>query len=182
MERAFIITEKSKYYKDLKKYEANYLSQVNSIFKFLNENGVESEKYLLRGDGFVNVAFEESDIEDIVLGIIPTEEDNINFNKMLTKTDKYGLRYFKKRSEIGKKVAKYCVDEEVVINLSEPHTFDYLESLGYSRYKRALISLDERNYALKVESDTLREDDIPYGFIPIKISEFYKYKEEKTKK
>ncbi len=180
MERAFIITEESNYFKALKEFESNYKNQSNNIFKFLKENGIKAEKYYLRGDGLCNVPFKEENMKEIVLGIIPTDEDNINFDKMLTKSDKYGLRYFKKRSLIGKKIAKYCVDKKLIINLSEPFVFDYLKTVGYGSFSRALLTIDNTKYALKVKSDSLREDDNPKGFIPIKLSEFYKYKESKT--
>lgn len=179
MERAFIVTSESKYHKELKIYEENYRNQIKAMNEFFELVGIETEKYYLRGDGRINKPFEEFRKNDIKLGIIPTDNDNVNFDKMLTRTDEHGSRDFRRNSKIGKELADYCIKNKVIINVREPEVRGYIESVGWRRYSRALLSMDDGNYALKVKSDSLREDDTPEGFIPIKLSEFYKLVEEK---
>jgi hypothetical protein len=53
-----------------------------------------------------------------------------------------------------------------------------LESLSYYAYSSGLFKYNDCYY-LNVDSEILKEDDIPEGFIDIKMSEFYKTKEQK---
>jgi hypothetical protein len=96
---------------------------------------------------------------------------------MLRKENNYGLCPFKKKSKINKEFQNYCIETQIIINLSEPYLRDYLKSLDYGRYSRSLFKHEDVWY-LKVISDYLKDDDIPEGFTEIKLSEFYRIAEE----
>lgn len=55
---------------------------------------------------------------------------------------------------------------------------DYLESLSYYAYSSGLFKYNDYYY-LNVDSEILKDDDVPEGFVEIKMSEFYKIKEQK---
>ena len=177
MEKAFRIESNAKYYIDLEKYIANADQQRKLVDNFCKSKGIESTRYRVGGDGFVNKPFEEHEKEDIGLDIIPTEKDKENFGKMLRKENNYGLCPFKKKSKINKDFQNYCIETQMIINLSEPYLRDYLKSLDCGRYSRSLFKHEDVWY-LKVISDYLKDDDIPEGFTEIKLSEFYRIAEE----
>lgn len=176
MERCFIATKESKYFKDCEEYFKKAEKQSNFVKRFFNEKGIEGSKYIVGGNGCVNVPF--SDFEKSKIGIkIESTENNLNkFNKMLCKPDKYNLRQFKKNSKVSKEFAQKCVDEEIVINLYQPRIGDYFDSLGFNGYSYQRLYNDEQYY-IKIESEYLKEDEILNGFIEIKDSEFYIMKE-----
>lgn len=177
MERAFLATKESQYYKDLENYFKMLKEQNKFINKFFKENNISAEQYRVRGNGWCNVYFEEYDKKDINLYIVPTENDLKLYAKQLTKPNENGLCKFRNNSKIGKLFAQECVDNKVIINILSLDLRDYLKSLDWGRYSFQRVP-SEVGYYLKVSSDFLKEDDIPEGFIPIKLSEFYKIKEE----
>lgn len=178
MERAFYITKESKYYKDLNRYIEMTKNQKSQVFKFLEENNIQAEKYYVRGDGMCNCPFGEFDKDDIRLYIIPTENDLQTIGKQLCRVvNDNGLCQFRANSKISKKFAQYCVDNEVIINILELDLRDYLKSINWMGYSQRKFPWKD-GYYLKVTSDLLKEDDNPEGFVPIKLSEFYKALEE----
>lgn len=91
MKRAFYVTKESKYYKDLIEYIEMTKNQKLQVFKFLEENGIQAEKYYVRGDGMCNCAFNEFDKDDIRLYIMPTENDLKTIGKQLCRANNNGL-------------------------------------------------------------------------------------------
>jgi hypothetical protein len=177
MEKAFRIESNAEYYIALEKYIANADEQRRLVNEFLKNHNIEANKYRVGGSGFVNKPFKEFNKDEIVLEILPTEKDKENFGKMLKKENDYGLCGFKKKSKISKEFQDYCIETNMIINIHQPDLRDYLKSLDWYKYSRSLIK-HEDIYYLKVQSDLLKDDDIPEGFTEIKISEFYKVVEE----
>lgn len=177
MEKAFKIENNAKYYIDLEKYIDNANQQRKLVDEFLKSKKIEATQYRVGGSGSVNKPFEEYNKDEIILDILPTEKDKENFGKMLRKENDYGLCSFKKKSKINKEFQDYCIETQIIINLYQPDLRDYLKSLDWYKYSRALIKHDDYWY-LKVQSDLLKDDDVPEGFIEIKLSEFYKVVEE----
>jgi len=178
MEKAFRIESNEKYYIDLEKYIHITDEQRKLIKEFMDNHNIKADKYYLSGTGFMNCTFKERDKEDISFGIIPTEEDKATFSKMLCKEKEEGLCLFKKKSKILKELQDYCIENEVVINSWKPRLRDYLVSLSYYAYSSGLFKYNNCYY-LNVDSEILKDDDVPEGFIEIKMSEFYKIKEVK---
>lgn len=179
MEKAFRIESNAEYYIDLEEYINMVNKQKELISIFMDKHNIKTNKYYLSGTGFMNCAFEERDKEDISFGIVPTEDDKDTFSKMLCK-EKEGLCLFKKKSNILKELQDYCIENEVVINLWKPRLRDYLKSLSYYAYSSGLFKYNDCYY-LNVDSEILKDDDIPKGFIEMKMSEFYKIVEESKK-
>lgn len=177
MERAFLVTKESKYYKDLEEYFNMVNEQKEFVKEFFKNNNINAEEYNVGGNGGCNSPFGEYSKKDIFLRIVPTEDDLRLYEKQLTKADQYNLRRFKSNSKIGKLFAQECIDNEVIINILSLDLRDYLTSIGWYRYSFQRIPCEEVYY-LKVVSDFLKEDDVPLGFTPIKLSEFYKKLEE----
>jgi hypothetical protein len=177
MEKAFKIESNAKYYIDLEKYISNADQQRNLVDEFLKSKGIEANKYRVGANGLVNKPFEEYLKGEIVLDILPTEKDKENFGKMLKKANEYELCGFKKKSKINKEFQDYCVETKMIINLYQPDLRDYLKSMDWHRYSRSLIKHGGIWY-LKVQSDLLKDDDIPEGFTEIKLSDFYKVVED----
>lgn len=180
MERCFIVSKESDYFKDLEIYIENCEEQRQFIIKFFKEKGIEASQYIVGGDGFVNCPFNEYSKKSIKLRIVPTDKDFVNFGKMLCKKDERGLCAFRKSSSIGKEFTQRCIDEKVVINLYPPRVSDYFQSLGFMRCSYEQFKHNDKLY-LKVSSERLKENDTPEGFKEIKLSEYYLIKEEYEK-
>lgn len=181
MERSFIITEESKLLKSFNNYFEMAENQKKFVHNFLTEKGIEGNKFLVSGNGFCNIPFSERHKHEIGLYILPTENDNQKFGKWLKIPHKHhGLCGFKANSEISKEFAQKCVENKIVINLDKPQIRDYLSSLGWHRYAWRFFKHNEKHY-LHVRSEYLKKDDLPEGFIEIKLSEFYRVFEEAEK-
>lgn len=181
MERAFKISDTSKYAVDLDKYieRANY---TNSKIKELTKKlGIEANMYFLYGNGMCNVPFNEFGKKDIRFAILPTDNDLKKFSKELCKADNEGYRSFRVNSKTMKEIQDFCIEEKIIINLLPLDERDYFQSLRWRGYSRQRFKLDGILY-MKISSEALTEDDIPEGFEIIKLSEFYskleKYKED----
>ena len=72
MVRAFLVTKKSEYYKDLQKYIERVNLQKKQIREFNEVNGIESEMCGISGDGMCNCSFDDFDKGGIRLYIVPT--------------------------------------------------------------------------------------------------------------
>lgn len=176
MEKAFIVSKESELYKDIEKYRKLESEQKKLINKFFEEHGIEANTYRITGDGLVNKPFQGYD-SDIALHIDPTKNDLNNYGKLLNKEGRYGLRTFRKNSKIAKEFTKRCIDEQIVINLWYPRVGDYFESISF--YGCGFTIFEHENCVyLRVESNFLKEDDIPEGFKEIRLWEFYKMQEE----
>lgn len=174
MEKAFKVTKNSKYYKDFTKYMELVESQRKFVKGFFETNNIKAKNYYIGGNGFFNVPFENE--SNINLYIIPTENDNENYGKQLTKPDDRGLCRFKKTSKIRKLFARGCVENKIVINIADIDLRDYF-SMDWQGYSQTRIPCEE-GYLLKVKSNGLKDGDIPQGFEEIKLSEFHLALEE----
>lgn len=172
MERAFLVTKESQYYKDIQEYIDMIQNQKQQVVDFTKDKGIEANEYSVSGDGGCNCSFGEFDKKEITFYIVPTENDIEKFQKQLLKPLSNGLRQFRKSSKIAKEFQQYCVDNKVIINILQPDLRDYLKSMGWVGYRRQMVECNQ-GYYLKVESELLKESDNPKGFIPIKTSEFY---------
>lgn len=178
MERSFRVSEQNDFYKNMDKYYEMVNHQKQLVGEFLKENGIQSTLYRVLGDGFCNIPFKEKDKKDIRLGIVPTEEDVNTYDKVLCKPMSKGLRIFKTNSKIGKLFADFAVENEIVINILSVDIRDYFKSLEwYNRCSQESFKFKDYYY-LKINSEDLKEDDIPEGMEVIKTSEFYEIMEE----
>ncbi len=173
MERCFKVSKESELVKDYVTYNALLDIQRDFINKFFEVHAITSKKFLVSGDGSINVPFGEYNKSRIRLWIEPTEKDITSFGGIITKPNKYhGLCAFKSNSYIAKEFAQKCVDEHIVINLYRPDMRDYFKSLGLSGYRSNFFKHDEEFY-LKIDSEALKSEDTPTGFTEIKKSEYY---------
>lgn len=177
MQRAFLVTKESKYYKDLEEYLNMVNEQKKFINKFFKNNNINAKEYNVGGNGSCNSPFSEDSKKDIFLRIVPTEEDLNLYEKQLTKADQYNLRRFKSNSKIGKLFAQECIDNKVIINILSLDLRDYFKIDWIYGYSFQRVPCQE-GYYLNISSEGLKEDDNPVGFTPIKLSEFYKKLEE----
>lgn len=177
MERYFIATKESKYLKDYNEYTEKIETQRKFINKFFEEKEIDGNKYIVGGDGRVNIPFEEWNKSKITLRIEPTENNLNKFSRMLRTSDRYGLCAFRKNSNMAKQFAKQCIDEKIVVNLYSPRIGDYFNDLCYYGCKSQHFIYTDIFY-IKVDSEGLKENDTPNGFTEIKASEYYKILEE----
>ena len=176
MERAFIIEKESKYYRRLNICK-QYMDERNKVVNdFFNKNGIESTEYHMGGNGRCNAPFYHWEKEEIYLYIIPTDNDLTNFKTSFNKPLQNGLRKLRKNSKLLKEFQQICIDEQIIINITEPNLRDYFQSLGFNGYHQTRF-IKNNNLYLLVESDYLDKKEIPKNFIEIKLSEFYKIKE-----
>lgn len=175
MERAFKIKKESGIYKDYQEYLKMINFQKQCVFKFMEDHDIEAEQYYLYGEGLCDIPFEESNKQKIKLGIIPTENDKIKLGRILSKPyhDLYMLR---KNSKLNKEFQDYAIEKQFVINIIKPKIGNYFESM-YT-YSSSIVVDKKENWYVKIESDFLG-DEIPQGLEEIKMSEFYKIKENK---
>lgn len=178
MERAFIVTKESDYYKALERFREAERKQIELMDRFFKNKNIEANEYILSGNGKVNEPFIEKDMNSIKLGIKPSKNDFERFKGDLCKTYKYGLLYFRKNSRFMKEVQQFCIDNEVIGNLCQPSLRYMFKTRLYGTISSKRIPYEEGIY-LKIECDTaITDEDVPIGVIPIKLSEFYKYQEE----
>ena len=147
------------------------------VKEFFKKSGVETREFYIGGDGRVGIPFDDYDKKNITLSIVPTERDINNFGKDLLKPDQIGLRAFRKSSKFAKVFAQKCIEEQIIINIYHLDMRDYFKSIDCASYSYSRIPCEEGFY-LKIESHGLNESEIPEGFKEIKLSEFYKAKEE----
>ena len=177
MERSFIASKESKYVQDLNEYVEQNKQQKEFVRKFFIEKGIEANCFIVGGNGFMGVPFQEGDKKEITIDIEATENDLIKFSKMLCKVGENGLNKFKKSSSIAKEFAQKCIDEQIIINLWSPRISDYFESLGCNGCNYSHFPVGDDLY-IKVSSKYLKETDVVEGFTEIKLSEYYIAKEK----
>ena len=183
MERCFIVSKESKYYKDIIIHSEVEKTQHEFVKKFFIEKGIEGSTYVVRGNGCVNSPFKDYEKLEITFSIEPTEGNLTKFGKILCKPDRNDLCGFRKNSSIAKEFAQKCIDEQIPINLFAPRVNDYFESLG-----NGLYGCNSQRFAhndivyLKVDGEYLTAEDTPVGFTEIKVSEFYKALEDYKEK
>lgn len=176
MEKAFVATKESKYYQEKMKYNELLKQQKKDIGVFFIANGIEAKEYYIRGNGCANCAFTWFSRKSIQLKIVPEKNDLFKFSSQLRKGQEKGM-WFKSNSNISILFQDYAVENEVIINLHYPALNDYFKSLSYYGYGTHTLESDDCIY-IKIDSDTLEDDDIPEGMKEIKISEFYRAIEE----
>lgn len=176
MERAFIVTKESKYFKSLEQYDLLRKQQIDFIDKFFKEKGIEATEYYMHGDGMVNCPFSEYEMDTIGLGINPTEKDVKKFGKILGKKDSYGLQHFRKNSKLAKEFKEKCINEQAIVNLYEPRVGEYFKDLFLNKHSTERFKMESQIY-IKLESDNLTKNETPEGFIEIKLSEYYATRE-----
>jgi heat shock protein HspQ len=182
MEKCFIVTENSKLLKDYNAYKRLAEEQREFVNKFLTEQGIESDKFIVSGTGSVNQPFAEYCKNEIRLYIEPTEKDKEKFGKWLRNPNKYhGLCGFKSKSAIAKEFAQMCINNKVVINVHSPRIGEYFKDLFWGGYRYRFFE-HESTYYLSIESEKLQENDIPEGMTELRKSEFYKIIEEVEEK
>lgn len=172
MEKAFIISEENKYYKAVKKYWEGLKKQNEFIKEFFQEKNIDGTCYHFGGNGMCNTPFNDYNKKEIYLYIEPTAKNIDKFGDFFTKKKCYELCGLRKNSEIGKEFAQRCVDKQIIVNLLEPDVRDYFKSLGYGACNVHKFEYGNKLY-LKLDSDYLKEDDIPEGTQVIKMAEFY---------
>ncbi|MEG2786430.1 MAG: hypothetical protein RR942_01325 [Romboutsia sp.] len=172
MEKAFIVSKEFGFGKDLKDYCNKSNQRRKQVTSFFKLNNIQAKGFYLSGDGCCDCTFDEYEKKRIKLAIIPTIEDEHLLGEVLGKECEDKLRFLKRNSKLMKKFQQYCVDEEIIINLLRPVLWDYFKSFELEEFVRAIFSLGDVYY-LKVGSENLKEDDIPEGMAPIKLSEFY---------
>lgn len=177
MERAFTVNENCRLFQDARNYEANLRKQKEFVRIFCEENGIESDKYYIGGDGSVNVPFGETRKKDITFGIIPTENDKQKFAGQLRVPNEYDVTKFKKSSKIAKLFADQCVAEEIVINIWKPRPIDYFRGYRFLRTSSRCFGYEGILY-VSIAADGMENEDVPDGFTEIKMSELYKVIEE----
>lgn len=177
MERAFTVSENHNLFLKQRSYETNLKKQKEFVKRFCEENGIESGKYYIGGDGSVNVSFLESHKKNITFGIIPTENDKQKFASQLRVPNEHGVSHFKKSSQIAKLFAELCIKEEIVVNIWKPMIRDYFKSLSYARFQSRCFEYNGKVY-VSVSSEKLNKDELPDGFEEIKMSELYRVIEE----
>lgn len=177
MIKAFRFGKEHPYFKSVEEYNDKVEKQKEQVFGFLEEKGIEAHQYYLGGSGFLNQPFIPENKKAIGLGIVPTEKDLKQWNNILGKAQRSQLRYLKKNSQIMRDFQEFCIDEQVIINLSGPSPRDYFKQLGYAELSYHLIPAGDYMY-LKIDSVELK-DEIPEGMEEIKLREFYRVWEDR---
>lgn len=181
MEKCFIATKESQYFKNVVKYQEMFEKRREQIFEFLALKNIETRSCYVRGSGGVNSPFSDYEQSSISLYITPTDNDEKLLGKSLKKPIQYGLRDFRKGNKILKEFQQYCVDNRIVVNINAPEMRDYFKTIGWYKYESTQFPCEE-GYCIEIDSEFLKEDDIPQGFEVIKRSEFYsrleKFEEE----
>lgn len=172
MERAFKIEVGSKVHKHWNKIVEDREQIRLFINDFFDRYGIESNSYKMGGDGGVGIPFFERDKDKIYLAIIPTKNDLEQFGKQLRKPNDKGACYFKKSSKVLKAFQQECIDNQIVVNTHYVDLRFYFKTMKWFGYHSSIAPYED-TWLVKVASDYLAEDDVPEGFIPMKLSEFH---------
>lgn len=178
MERAFIVSKDVGYGKALQRYCNIGKDRYDKVIDFLRVHSIQATGFHLGGDGVCNCSFSNYNKDNIQLAIVPTKEDeHLLGGILLSKVHNEGLRYLRRNSKLMREFQQYCVDEEIIINHHKPDLWDYFKSFSFERYSSQRFGLNDVFY-LKVDCDSLTEDDTPEGMTAIKLSEYYTKLEE----
>lgn len=160
MEKYYIATEESNLYRDYFDYKNN-LKKVNELaIMFMNQNGIETNKYYASDDSFA---------------IVPTKTDAVKFAHVLRMPQENDVQFFKKNSSLTKAWVQMLKDAKMSV-LSRPHLIFYGKTFG-GRYRNRLFDLNEVIYC----SMEPGFEETPKGFLEIKASEFFKVIEDSEK-
>lgn len=157
MEKFYIVKEGSQLHNDYWKWKNSIFDNNKIVNDFFARNGIESTQYWISNNQ---------------IGIVPTENDEIKFEKQFTKYAlENGLYMFKKNSVIGKAWIKQAADmkiyykpspswyNSVIVGRSSSRLFDY-SGILYCSYSAERVEMPENM------------------FQEIKGSDFYKIMEE----
>lgn len=179
MERAFKLSNTCGYAIDINTYTKNLQYNNKMIKKLLLDLGIETNEFLLRGNGPVNKPFGKDREKDIELAIVPVGKDEDNLKNILCRNNNSKYRKIRNNTKIIKAVRKYCIEQNIIINVFFPDVSKYLKSLDCMGYTSERFYYKD-NWYIKINSINLKTDDNPIGFNEINISEFYSLKEKKS--
>ena len=180
IEKYYIVTNQ----KYLQGREAYYKAEKERralINEFFDKHGIESEHYLLFGNGLVNSSFTDLDKRDIKLRIDDTNKTREKFKEHLKKGAFHqNMAEFKKNSTIMKELQEECVSRGIVINNHSPKPRDFFYEIRYIGYSYQEFEHRGTLY-LKVVIDreaSLTLNPGEEGFTEIKGSEYHAALEE----
>lgn len=158
MEKYFIVTEESGLHKEHKEYSEFFTKMHKIAVGFMKKHGIEANEFYYMRDRFA---------------IVPSSNDEINFNNMLKKVTKNGLRFFRQNSKVNKDWEKTVKDSGIEWKFS-PWVRMYFDQRGGMASTR-LFDIDGTVYCSLQQK---AEINTPKGFIEIKASEFFKVIED----
>ena len=130
MKKFYIVTNQ-KFLEEIEEYKKNRRSQNEFIKRFFAEKGIKEIGYCIRGNGRINMPFEERDKSDITLYIESCPENNLLFGSQLKKErifdDGSKMREFRKNSPIMKEFQDLCIKEN--LKIERLHNTRMLKSL-----------------------------------------------------
>ncbi len=152
MEKYFIISPETAFYKEQVQYEED-MKKINLVFKEVADSrGINSMQYVPHHNQFA---------------IIPVDESEEVMNQLSVKTLEKGLRFFKKNSSIGRlwtgRIAAMDIKQ-----FYRPWLSRYISGSGditqiVFQHEGIMYGMLERNHAI----------ELPVGFTEILASEFY---------
>lgn len=159
MEQYFEITKESKHYQEYYDYDAARSRFADAIRKFNEENGINTDGYIIY-DGYYWVD--------------ATAETVTKFKSQLRKERLQGCCSFRKNSAIGKAFIASGITKP-----SKPFVpFSFKDISGFSCRSR-LFSFGKKVYcSISCDYETDKKLECPAGFIEMKASEFFKIIEE----
>jgi len=161
MESYYEITKESALYQEYMDYLASDKIMREISHEFSTSNNIDTKEYASTNDTFY---------------IAPTEKDIENFDKILCKELKNGLRAFKTKSKIGK-AWKETLNDKGVQPLHKPMLMLYFNVYGNTQSR--LFAIDDKVYcSFKSEYNFSNPD----GFIELKASEFFKIMEDENER
>lgn len=112
VERFFVVNSNSAFYEAYKAYKTNRKAVNDRAKEFFKNAGIEAHEYFCTNQQ---------------MQIVPTETDSKKFGSQLcVGCNEYGLRRFKKRSEVNQMWVSYISDMEI---MDRPILFIYLKEL-----------------------------------------------------
>ena len=158
MEKYFIVTEESSLHKEHKEYSEFFTKMHKVAVHFMKKHEIEAREFYYMRDCFA---------------IVPSDNDEINFNNILKKSTKNGLRFFRQNSKVNKDWVK-TVEDSGIEWKHRPWVPMYFDQ----RSGRTSARLFDINDAVYCSLQQKAEINTPKGFIEIKASEFFKIIED----
>lgn len=163
MEKFFIVTEQSELHRDYFDWKNNLEEIRLLICEFFDRNDIETTQYGFHGDN---------------LCIVPTENDLVKFNNVLSNEVMEQLRPFKGNSKIQKAWVK-TLEENNLERKRKPYVPMYFPLHGGGRISSRLFDIDDIVYCSFSNSWDIKT---PEGMIEIKASKFWETVEDAEEK
>lgn len=172
MRQAFEVLKSSQFQKDMVDYAIRINEQRPLVVKFLNKYKIKATKYYVYGESDKkNQPYANNEKNLISLYIKGEKKEQVkNVANQLCMDTQCGMRRFKKGSDIALAFSRYCIRNNIIVNLTHPNLSDYFKELKGKSFTYTCVTEGNTIY-IEFFPDT-PELETPLGFKAIDVRTF----------